>query len=324
MILVTGGTGFLGSTVIKHLIDDGQSVIALKRANSVIPAHLKSSSLIEWVDADITDYFSLADLFPKIRQVYHCAAKISYHPQDAAEMFQTNIEGTKHIVNLCLLHQVRLLHVSSIAALGKNKQGLPVKESDKWEFHRKISNYSMAKYESEMEVWRGIVEGLDAVIVNPSVIMGVGPGEFGSRTIFERVFKGNKIYPLGSVGIVDVDDVAQIMLQLMASPISGERFILNGANISNQELLNKISELMNKPKPNIAASRVVLSMAWRLSKLASYLNGKRPALTKETARAANSKLMYDNGKISKALGYTFKPIDHTLEEVINTYYVKTN
>src|SRR5690606_81816 len=323
VLLVTGGTGFLASTVLKHLIDNGESIVALKRPTSIIPDHLKSSSLIQWVDADITDYFALEDIFPTIQQVYHCAAKISYHKEDATAMFQTNIEGTKHIVNLSLLYQARLVHVSSIAALGTNKLGLPIKESDKWEYNRKISNYSLAKYESEMEVWRGIVEGLDAVIVNPSIIMGVGPGENGSRTIFDMVKKGNKIYPLGSVGIVDVDDVAQIMIKLMNSDITGERFILNAENISNQDLLSKISDYMQKPRPSIAASRVVLSMAWRLSKVASFLNGKRPALTKETARAANKKLEYDNSKITKALGVSFKPLDNTLKEVIDTYYTKT-
>lgn len=323
VILVTGGTGFLGSTVLKHLIDGGESIVAIKRATSIIPDHLKSSSLIQWVDADITDYFALEDIFPTIKQVYHCAAKISNHQEDAQEMFQTNIEGTKHIVNLSLLYQVRLVHVSSIAALGTNKLGLPVKETDKWEYNRKTSNYTLAKYDSEMEVWRGIVEGLDAVIVNPSIIMGVGPGENGSRSIFEVVKKGNKIYPLGSVGIVDVDDVAQIMIKLMNSHISGERFILNSENISNQALLTKISDYMQKPRPSIAANRMLLSMAWRLSKLASYINGKRPTLTKDAARAANKKLEYDNSKITKTLGVTFKPVDTTLKEVVETYYSKT-
>lgn len=323
MILVTGGTGFLGSTLLQYLIDDGQGVIALKRESSIIPAHLKASSLIQWVDADITDYFALEELFPKIKQVYHCAAKVSYQKSDASEMFQTNIEGTKHIVNLCMHHQVRLLHVSSIAALGTNKKGLPVSEKDKWERLPKTSNYSLAKYESEMEVWRGIAEGLDAIIVNPSIIMGIGWGERGSRAIFDMVNKGNKIYPQGSVGIVDVSDVAKIMIALMNSSISGERFILNADNISNQELLTKISTLMNKPAPRIKATPVMLSLAWRMSKVASLINGKKPALTAETARAANNRMQYDNSKIVKTLNYSFKPVDQTLKEVCETYYAKT-
>jgi len=321
VILVTGGTGFLGSTLLQYLIDEGRSVIALKRTSSTIPDPLKSSSLIQWVDADITDYFALEEFVCKAEQVYHCAAKISYQKEDATEVLRTNIEGTKNIVNLCLEHQKRLLHVSSIAALGINKKGLPVTEKDKWEHQPKISKYSLAKYESEMEVWRGIAEGLDAVIVNPSVIMGIGWSEKGSRAIFNLVNKGNKIYPLGSVGIVDVSDVAKIMILLMNSNITGERFILNTENISNQELLTKISVLMDKPAPTIKATPMLLSIAWRAAKLASIFNGKKPAITAESARAANSKLEYDNSKVRERLGYTFKPLDQTLKEVCDAYYV---
>ena len=320
MILVTGGTGFLGSTLLQYLIEGGKSVVALKRETSTIPSHLKSSSLIQWVDADVTDYFALAEILPKVKQVYHCAAKVSYHPTDAQELFQTNVLGTRYLVNLCLRHGVRLLHVSSIAALGMSKRGKPVNESDLWEKHAKTSNYSLTKYEAEMEVWRGIAEGLDAVIVNPSLIMGVGLGEKGSRVIFDMVHRGNRIYPLGSVGVVDVEDVARIMIRLMNHPVKGERFVLNAENISNQALLTRISQLMNKPAPRIKATPVLMSIAWRMARLASLFSRKPPALTAETARAANRKLEYDNAKIKSTLAYAFKPLDQTLKEVYEAYY----
>jgi len=320
VILVTGGTGFLGSKLLQFLIDQGQSVMALKRASSIIPDQLKSSSLIEWVEADITDYFSLKDLFPQITQVYHCAAKISYQDHEVSDMLQTNIEGTRHIVNLCLDHAIKLVHVSSIAALGTNKLGQPVTEEDKWEEKEKISKYTQAKYESELEVWRGIAEGLNAVIVNPSVIIGVGSGGNASRAIFNMVHKGNKIYPLGSVGLVDVSDVAQAMIQLMESNITAERYILNSENISNLDLLTKISHLMNKPAPSIKATPLLLGIAWRMAKIGSIFTGKKPALTVDTARAANAKLSYNNTKIKQAIGISFKPVDQTLKEVCEAYY----
>lgn len=320
MILVTGGTGFLGSTLLQYLIEEGKSVVALKRETSIIPGNLKSSSLIQWVDADITDYFALEKLIPSVKQVYHCAAKVSYQQSEIQELFQTNIEGTRYVVDLCLRHGVRLLHVSSIAALGISKKGKLINESDLWERHAKTSNYSLSKYESEMEVWRGIAEGLSAVIVNPSLIMGVGWGEKGSRAIFDMVHKGNRIYPMGCVGVVDVQDVARVMIRLMDQDLQGERYILNAENISNQALLTRISHLMNKPAPRIKATPMLLSIAWRLAKLASLLSGKQPALTAETARAATSKLQYDSSKIASALNYRFKPLDQTLQEVCETYY----
>ncbi|MBE8713096.1 NAD-dependent epimerase/dehydratase family protein [Sphingobacterium hungaricum] len=325
MILVTGGTGFLGATVIHLLIQEGKDVLATKRASSTIPDILKSSSLIQWIDADISDYFALSEIFDGVTQVYHCAAKISYQKADAKSMLHTNIEGTKHLVNLCMEHGARLLHVSSIAALGTNKQGLPVSEDDKWERDPQIAVYSLSKYESEMEVWRGIVEGLDAVIVNPSVIMGPGSGTKGSGVIFNMVNKGLKIYPPGTVGIVDVVDVAKVMIELMGkTEITGERYILNSENLTNKDLLTRISILLDKPAPTIEAKPFMLGIAWRVAKVISLFTGGRPALTAESARASASKLAYTNDKIIQATGFEFKSADAILKEIQETYYPKTS
>lgn len=322
MILVTGGTGFLGSVLIKRLIDTGKSVIATKREHAIIPEALKSSSLVQWIEADVTDYFALKETFSHVEQVYHCAAKISYLPNDAKHMMHTNTEGTKHIVNLCLEYGVRLVHVSSIAALGPNKGGRPVNENNKWERNSKTSTYAISKYESEMEVWRGMMEGLDAVIVNPSVIMGqgLGQGRVAANAIFDVVRKGVKVYPTGSIGMVDVSDVADVMIKLMDSSVSGERFIVNSENLTSKDLLTKISHLMNKPVPTIKAGRILLSIGWRISKAASFFNGKSPVLTKESARAASKTLIYDNSKVIATVAHNFKPVQETLENVFKKYY----
>ncbi len=278
--------------------------------------------MIEWVDADITDYFTLSDILSKVKKVYHCAAKVSYQKEDAAAMHQINVEGTQHIVNLCLVYDIRLVHVSSIAALGTNKAGLPVSETDKWEHDKNISKYALSKYKSELEVWRGIKEGLDAVIINPSVIMGLGSYKKGSGAIFELVHKGIKIYPPGSVGIVDVEDVASVMIVLMENTsISGERFILNSENLTNKDLLHRIADLLNKKKPSIQATPFMLGIAWRIAGLIAFLTRARPSLTKESTEAAAAKLAYSNKKIVDTLGgYSFKPVNQILQEIANTYY----
>src|SRR5690606_480556 len=181
--------------------------------------------------------------------------------------------------------------------------------------------YSLSKYKSELEVWRGINEGLNAVIVNPSLIMGLGSYQKGSGAIFEVIRKGISIYPPGSVGIVDVEDVARVMILLMGrEDIVGERFILNSENISHQDLMQRIARLLGKKEPTIAANRIMLSWAWRLAKFASLFTGKKPAMTRETMRAAQAKLAYSNKKITDVLGYRFLPVDETLEKIANTYY----
>lgn len=319
VILVTGGTGFLGSTLIKRLIEDGNPVIAIKRESSIIPDSLTNSTLIQWVDADITDYFSLADNFTNITEVYHCAAQISYQ-KNAEQMNNINIEGTKNIVNLCLEYNARLVHVSSIAALGTNKLGKPVNEKDKWEFDKNLSKYSLSKYKAELEVWRGTIEGLKAVIVNPSLIMGASAGKNGSGVVFDLVNKGLPIYTTGSIGIVDVDDVAKAMIILMQrKEIYSERFILNSENISNKALLQRIAGLLNKKAPSIEAKPFLLGLAWRMAKFASFFTGKKPTLTKESSRAAAAQLSYTNEKICNAIEFTFKPLNQTLQEIAQTY-----
>lgn len=320
MVLVTGGTGFLGSTLIQHLVQKGHRVIATKRVDSIIPSALVAEPAIHWVDADITDYFALADIFGEVTQVYHCAAVVSYQKSDWTKMMHTNIQGTKHIVDLCLEHQARLVHVSSIASLGPRKNNELISENNFWDDGAPHSKYSLSKYESEMEVWRGVAEGLDAVIVNPSVIMGTGNKGKGAGALFKLINKGLKIYPTGSVGIVDVADVASVMMQLMDNTdIHSERFILNSDNLSNKHLLEKIAHLLEKPAPSIPARKWLLSIAWRAAKVQSFFSKKKPALTKETAKASSTLLAYSNKKIIATTNFQFKPVVETLKEMSLDY-----
>jgi len=319
VILITGGTGFLGATLIEQLIRSGQSVVAIKRKDSSIPARLANSPFIRWVDADLTDFFSLEDAFVGIQQVYHCAAIVSFQKRLAKQMQHINVTGTANIVHLCLEKGVRLLHVSSIAALGSSKTGAPVSEADKWEYDKHISAYALSKYYGEMEVWRGIAEGLDAVIVNPSVIIGKHAGKKGSGAIFENVRKGLKFYPKGTLGLIDVEDVAQLMRMLMENTaISAERFILNNVNIKSQDLLIQVSALLQKDPPQIATSNLLLSIAWRVAAISSFFGGKDSSFTKDTARSANAILHFDNSKIQQAIAYEYKPLEQTLEEICSS------
>ncbi|WP_028295291.1 NAD-dependent epimerase/dehydratase family protein [Olivibacter sitiensis] len=316
MILVTGGTGFLGSTLIRQLLTSGKKVRATKRPTSQIPADLSKHPQMEWVDAALNNYFELQDAFSGATQVYHCAAFVSLDPQDRQQLLETNVEGTAHVANLALENGVRLLHVSSIAAIGEpapNKQ--LATENDIWEFNGKQSSYAISKYEAEMEVWRSMEEGLDAVIINPSVIIGAHAGESGSGALFYTVKRGLPYYPTGSIGVVDVEDVATIAIALMESDISHERFILNAENLSYQSLFQKTAQYLGVQAPTKKLSNTVLQLTWRAAKLASIFNGKRAKLTKDTVRSAQKKQAYSNEKIRKLLDFHFKPIDHSLQDI---------
>lgn len=315
MILVTGATGFLGSELIHQLTRQGIRLKALKREGSVVPDLIKDNDLIEWVIADINNLSDLEDAFEGIKQVYHCAALVSFNPKDKAKLLRVNIEGTSNVVNLCVATGARLLHVSSVAALGNAKKGALITEKDFWEYDVKAHAYAISKYEGEMEVWRGIAEGLDAVIVNPSVIIGAGAGFEGSGAIFKLVKDGLSFYTRGATGIVDVTDVAKSMIALMNSAESSERFTISSENYHYKQFFGEIAKGYGIKAPAREARPWMLAIAWRAAKLASLFTGRPASLTSDAARSSLNESLYSNEKIKKTIGIEFKPLKQSIEEI---------
>jgi nucleoside-diphosphate-sugar epimerase len=206
--------------------------------------------------------------------------------------------------------------VSSVAALGEQKPGELVTERDHWQYTSSQSGYAISKYEAEMEVWRGIAEGLNAVIVNPSVIIGRSAGDRGSGQLFSAVRNGLNFYTPGSLGVVDVEDAAEAMIRLMESGLSGERYILSSESLSYRELFSRIAEAYHLKGPRIRLHPWQLGLAWRLAKLATAITGKEYSLTGETAKSAFKRHDYDHGKLLAALpGFTFKPVANSIKEI---------
>lgn len=315
MILVTGATGFLGAELIKQLTDKQLKVRAIKRSTSKIPALIIDNQLVEWVIADINEPESLADAFEDVTQVYHCAAFVSFDPKEKTKLLKINIEGTENIVTLCIENNARLLHVSSIAALGNAKKGEQITEKDFWEYDPHVHSYAISKYEGEMQVWRGIAEGLNAVIVNPAVIIGKNAGFAGSGAIFKLVKDGLKFYTDGATGIVDVEDVATAMILLMDSDITEERYTLSADNLHYKDFFAAIAQGFNIKAPSKAAKPWMLGIAWRAAKFASWFTGKAPALTKDAAKSSFNLSYYSNEKIKNTLNFEFKPLQQSILEV---------
>lgn len=315
IVLVTGASGFLGTELIKQLTAQNLKIRALKRSTSKIPDLLKENSSIEWVIADINEPEALADAFKNVTQVYHCAAFISFDPKDKPKLLKVNIEGTENIVNLCLAHNARLVHVSSVAALGEAKKGALITEQDFWEYNAHVHAYAISKYEAEMQVWRGIAEGLNAVIVNPSVIIGKNSGVSGSGAIFKLVKEGLKFYTNGATGLVDVEDVANCMILLMNSEITEERFILSAENLNYKDFFTEIAHGFGIKAPAIAAKPWMLGIAWRTAKLLAFFTRKAPFLTKDAARSSFNLSYYSNQKIKNTLNLNFKSVHQSITEV---------
>lgn len=316
MILVTGATGFLGSELAKQLVEQGNSIRCTKRVSSVTPALLSAhAGKIEWVDADIMDAFALEDALEGVTHVYHCAAWVSLRQKDKEPMIRTNVTGTANLVNLCLERNIRLLHVSSVAAVGAALPGELITENHHLEETAENDGYAISKLESEMEVWRGISEGLNAVVVNPSLILGPQAGSEGTGQLFETVRKGLKFYTTGCGGFVDVGDVAKCMILLMNSGIEAERYIISAENRYYKDIAARIAEGFDLKPPSLLARPWMMGIAWRWAALIALFNGKAPAIDKTSAEAASKIVRFDNTKIKKAVGIEFRAMDETVAEI---------
>ncbi len=325
MIAVSGATGFLGAHVVCCLLKKGHRVRAFKRNTSNLSEFNYIYSIqfgdtnahpnLHWVDADVLDVPSLEEALTDVEQVYHCAALVSFHQKDKEWMHQVNVQGTANMVNISLLKGIKkFAHISSIAALGREKSGVQVTEQSKWVNSKLNSNYAVSKYKAELEVWRAAEEGLNVVIVNPGVILGSGDWHKGSCALFNMVHKGMPFYTMGINGYVDVLDVANASIQLMEQQVFNERFVLVAENVSMQTFLNTTADTLGKKRPTIKVNKLLAELAWMVAAIGGMFTGKRPSITKETSRASLNQYFYSSKKITDRIGFTFTPIEQTITE----------
>lgn len=317
MILVTGGTGLVGSHLIKKLLADGKQVKALYRKE--VPFLDKN---LHWVAGDILDVIALEEALQNVEQVYHCAAIVSFQSSDSNAMLKINIEGTCNVVNACLINNVsKLCFVSSVAAIGRIRDGQEVTEEMTWTEKTSNSMYGKSKYLAEMEVWRGVAEGLNAVIVNPVIILGEGDWNKGSSAVFKSAFNEFPWYTTGVSGFVDVNDVVKAMVELMKGEVKNERFILSQGNYTYKEIFTLMAKHFKKKPPHKKASKFLSAIVWRVEAIKAWVSGSKPLLTRETAATAQAVVHFNNKKLFKFLPhFTYTPIEETIERVCQQLY----
>ncbi len=314
MILVTGASGLVGSHLVTQLVKEGKKVRALYR--SAIP-NITGSDGIEWVKGDILDVVALEEAMHDVSDVYHCAAIVSFNPKQKELLHQTNVDGTANVVNACINASIRkLVFVSSVAALGRIREDKAINETMNWSEETSNSEYGKTKYFAEMEVWRGIGEGLDAVMVNPVIILGAGDWEKGSSELFKSAYDEFPWYTEGTGGFVDVADVVKAMTLLMNSSVSAERFILCADNLSYREVFTQMAQNFGKKPPHKKVTPLLAAIVWRLEAFKSLFTGKDPMLTKETARTAAAKVQFDNIKLTKAFpDFSYAPVSDSIKRI---------
>ena len=332
MILVTGGTGLVGSHLLYNLCEQGEIIRVIKRSSSKLDNVKKVFSYyssepenllekINWVDADLLDVYSLMEAMEGVDEVYHCAATVSFAKKDVEEMKRVNVEGTTNVVNAALEMGVKkLCHVSSIATIGNIKEEKLSTEKSPWKSSPELSNYSITKYAAEREVWRASEEGLNVVIVNPSLIIGPGNWQQSSSNMFNKGYHGLKFYSSGETGFVDVRDVATLMVKLMQSEVVNERFILNSENKSYRWFFDVMHKAFNKPFPTIKAGKLLSSFAWRAESVRCFFTGNTPLITKETALSAHHVQHYSNQKIKSLFpDFNFISVEQSIKDTCELY-----
>lgn len=328
MVLITGGTGFLGSYIIKELIGKNYPVRAIRRSTSKLPFYISPEIFgkVEWVEGDILDPVSLEDAMEGVDAIIHAAAMISFYKNDRARLYQVNVQGTANVVNIALEKNIsRFVHISSVAALGRSKISSHINEEKRWQENKINTHYAVSKYRAELEVWRAMGEGLNAVIMNPSTVLGYGDWNTSSCRIFKTIYDGFSWYSTGSNGFVDIEDVARIAVLLMESNLSEQRFIVNADNWTFQQLFNTIADGFGKKHPHRKATPFLGSIAWRMEKVKSLFSGNRPLLTKESARVAQNQAFFSNDKLLAAIpGFSFTHLQESINKACKKYLKTIN
>jgi nucleoside-diphosphate-sugar epimerase len=330
MILVTGGTGLVGTHLLYHLLKNDEKIRAIYRSEEKIKAvekvfsyYTEDTSLIAkiaWFKADITDIPAMIPAFVGVEKVYHCAAFISFNPKDYKEMRKVNIHGTAIIVNLSIDAKIKkLCFVGSIAAVGDSLNGDLITEENEWNKELDNSGYSITKFGAEMEVWRASQEDVEVVIVNPGVILGSGFWIAGSGKLFSQVKNGFKYYTEGITGFVGVKDVVKAMVLLMNSEVKNERFILVSENKTYQEVFFLIADAFGVKRPSKKIKAWQTNIFWRISSILAVFTKKTPLLSKYSAKSAHEVSKYSSEKIKEKINFQFEEIQTVVKDVCSNF-----
>ncbi|MBL7919144.1 MAG: NAD-dependent epimerase/dehydratase family protein [Bacteroidia bacterium] len=327
MNLVIGATGILGAHVVLKLLQNNQSVIAGKQKTSDLKKVEKLFSYydtnykqlfekIKWVDIDVTDIYSIEEALEGIVNVYNCSGFVSFNKADRKKLFQINEVGAANVVNACLEKKITALcHVSSIATINNSDYIVPLNENVFWKSSGKESDYAISKHNGEREVWRGIEEGLSAIVVNPGVILSSGFWDQSSSQLFNVCYKGNRFYTDGKAGYIAAEDVAACMIELIEKRLFANRYILIEENYSFKDILSAVQTGLNRAKPTVNAGKNLLKLAALIDAFTCLFSGKPRRITKPVIHAGLNKQVFSNAKIKTVFSKSFIPVNQAIEKI---------
>ncbi len=314
-LLITGGTGLLGSYMIRWFRQKGYPYITATCQGSVgnVPDHLREG--IRWEQVSLPDQEKTLAIIAGQEVVIHTAGMVSYRKKDQFKLLDINQTGTEHIVNACLAHAVsHLIYIGSIAALGKEQDQVTLTETSPWLDTSYSTAYGLSKYLGELEVWRGAAEGLPVSVVLPSVIVGAGDWQRSSLQIFDQVKYKLPFYPGGQTGFVDVRDVVRFVDILINRSLTGERWIINGANMTYRDMYAMIAHEIGLRKKFRLAPKWLAHIVLRLQNLV-----KDSTLGTQALHQVYGTFTYDASKSMSLTGMTYRDLGDTIREVVDVY-----
>lgn len=332
MILVTGGTGLVGAHLLRHMVEHEsrpiratyRSEASLEMTRTIFGYTLQDvdayMNKIEWVKADLFDLFDVEGAVQGVDVIFHCAAFVSFQPSDKELLLKGNPLMTELLINAAVESGVStFMHVSSVAALGRAENGAAIDETTEWKESPNNSVYAQSKYASELHVWRGMEEGLNVGIVNPTIILGPGPWKSGSSKFFHTFHKGFKYYTTGQTGFVDVRDVVEMLIRIEREGKYGKRYLAVGENVIYRDLFNAITAEYGVPAPTTQPPSWLTGLLWRVEWLRSVLTNASPLVTKETTRSATSSYTYSHHRAVEELGMNFRNMNEIIPEYCQLY-----
>lgn len=312
-ILITGATGLFGSYLAKKFTQEG-TVFGLKRKSSSDKLLGDQASMVNWIEGDILDPISLEAAMEGMDMVIHVAGLVSFDPKDEGKLMEVNVTGTSNVVNAMLEKGVKkVIHVSSVSALGRTTDTVTYDENSKWTASKYNTPYAISKYRAELEIWRGVQEGLQALVIMPSVILGKISDDRSSTQIYHYVLEENKYYPQGTVNFIDIRDAVEITFQLFKKDQWGERFILNHRTILYKDFFEKMAKAFEKNPPTKKLKSYQLRMALIAVGIARKLKLTKSPLNKQTAMISQLEIRLENKKVNTILDFNYTPLEQTFQ-----------
>jgi nucleoside-diphosphate-sugar epimerase len=323
MVAITGANGLVGSFIANRFVEAELPVTAITRTSSDTGLLDGSREKMVHRHADVLDMQGLTDAIAGADTVIHTAAMVSFDPRRTKRILSVNVEGTRNVVNTCLSQGIRrLIHISSVSALGRPKGISEIDEESQWIPNSVQSAYAESKYLAELEVYRGSEEGLDVALVNPSVVLAPGNWEKSSAQLFRYAWDERPFYTSGSLNYVDVRDLAEMVFRINGRSLKGEKFIASAGVISIKDFLGEVASRFNKKPPSIEVSSSWIGIAAGLERIRSTFTGREPLVTKQTVRMLKETCYYSSQKANQVLGLHFHPLAETLDWCCGHYLRK--